>query len=63
MKQITDMLELIVDGAMPADEHGTVVLWNKAAEHLPGFLAQDVIGRPFCWAGVSIGLGRQRKPD
>ena len=63
MKQISDMLQRTADGAMLVNEDGTVILWNKAAERLLEFLAQDVIGRPFCWAGVSIGLGRGRKPD
>jgi len=34
------------DGALLADEQGTVVLWNKAAERLLGFRADDVLGRP-----------------
>ena len=47
MKQISDMLQRTADGAMLVSEDGTVILWNKAAERLLGFLAQDVIGRPF----------------
>ena len=47
MKQISDMLQRTADGAMLVSEDGTVILWKKAAERLPEFLAQDVIGRPF----------------
>jgi hypothetical protein len=32
MKQISDMLQRTTDGTMLADEHGNVVLWNRAAE-------------------------------
>jgi PAS domain S-box-containing protein len=45
-RSITTMLSRTADGAMLADEQGTVVLWNKAAERLLGFRAADVIGRP-----------------
>jgi len=51
MKQISDMLQRTADGAMLVNEDGTVVLWNKAAERLLGFLAQDVIGRPLLLGG------------
>jgi len=47
VKQISDMLERTADGAMLVNEDGTVILWNKGAERLLGFLAQDVIRRPF----------------
>jgi len=46
MKHVKDMLTRTAEGAMLADEHGTVVLWNKAAERLLGFQAAEVIGRP-----------------
>ena len=46
MKRIIDMLARTADGAMLADESGTVVLWNKAAEKLLGFRAENVLGRP-----------------
>lgn len=45
-RSITTMLSRTADGAMLADEQGTVVLWNKAAERLLGFRADDVLGRP-----------------
>ncbi len=45
-RSIITMLSRTADGAMLADEQGTVVLWNKAAERLLGFRAGDVIGRP-----------------
>jgi PAS domain S-box-containing protein len=51
MKQLSDMLQRTADGAMPVNEDGTVILWNKAAERLLGFLAQDVIGHPFLLGG------------
>lgn len=51
MKQISDMLQSTAAGAMLVNEDGTVILWNKAAERLLGFLAQDVIGRPFLLGG------------
>ena len=63
MKQISDMLKSTAGGAMLVNEGGIVILWNKAAERLLGFLARDVIGRSFCWTGVSVALGRGRKPD
>ena len=47
MKQSSDMLEFTADGAMPENEDGTVILRDKAAGRLLGYLAQDVIGRHF----------------
>jgi PAS domain S-box-containing protein len=46
MKRIIDMLSRTRDAAMLVDESGTVACWNKAAERLLGFRAQEVIGRP-----------------
>ena len=45
-RSIIAMLIRTADGAMLADEQGTVVLWNKAAERLLGFRAGEVVGRP-----------------
>lgn len=45
MKPIVDMLNGTADGAMLADEGGIVVLWNRAAERLLGFRADEVLGR------------------
>lgn len=45
-RSILSMLTRTVDGAMLADEEGTVVLWNRAAERLLGFRAAEVSGRP-----------------
>jgi PAS domain S-box-containing protein len=45
-RSIRTMLTRTADGAMLADEQGTVVFWNKAAERLLGFRAHDVLGRP-----------------
>lgn len=47
MKQLTAMLERTADGAMVVDQEGKIVLWNRVAERLLGFRAQDVVGR-FC---------------
>lgn len=47
MKQLFVMLERTADGAMVADQEGKVVLWNRVAERLLGFRAQEVVGR-FC---------------
>lgn len=63
MKQISDMLKSAVGGSMLVNEGGIVILWNKAAERLLGFLERDVIGRSFCWTGASVALGRGRKSD
>ncbi len=46
MKQVWAMLQRSADGAMLMNGDGNVILWNKAAERLLGFRAQDVIGRP-----------------
>lgn len=43
---VITMLTRTADGAMLADTQGVVVLWNKAAERLLGFRADDVLGRP-----------------
>lgn len=45
MKQLTAMLERTADGAMLVNEDGRIAGWNKAAEQLLGFPAQEVIGR------------------
>ncbi len=45
-RSIITMLARTADGAMLADEKGTVLLWNKAAERLLGFRAENVLGRP-----------------
>ena len=44
-RSIIAMLARTADGALLADEEGIVVLWNKAAERLLGFRADDVLGR------------------
>ncbi len=46
MVQITEMVARIADGAMLADDTGIVKMWNKAAERLLGFRADEVVGRP-----------------
>ncbi|HEY6961750.1 MAG TPA: ATP-binding protein [Gaiellaceae bacterium] len=39
-------LETIADGVVLVDAHGSVLLWNDAAEQITGVPAVDVIGRP-----------------
>jgi PAS domain S-box-containing protein len=46
MKYLTAMLGRAADGAVILDQDGTVVYWNRAAERLLGFRAEEVIGRP-----------------
>lgn len=46
MKQLTAMLARTADGAFVLDQDGTVVFWNRAAERLLGFRAEEVVGRP-----------------
>jgi PAS domain S-box-containing protein len=36
------------DGAMVADSHGRVLLWNRAAERLLGWTAVEAVGRTCC---------------
>jgi PAS domain S-box-containing protein len=55
------MLQRTADGAMLVNEDGTVILWNKAAERLLGFLAQDVIGRPFLLDGCEHRPGARQE--
>jgi PAS domain S-box-containing protein len=45
MKSLTDALALAADGAMLVNREGTVVFWNRAAERLLGFRADEVKGR------------------
>ncbi len=45
----TDPLELVAstaDAAFGTDEHGRIVIWNKAAERLLGFAASEALGKP-----------------
>jgi PAS domain S-box-containing protein len=44
-QQISEMLARTGEAAMLVDETGRVVIWNKAAEHLLGFRAHEVVGR------------------
>ncbi len=45
-RSIATMLQRTADGAMLVDDQGRVMLWNKAAERLLGFRADEVVGRP-----------------
>lgn len=46
MSSYEDMLAGTADGAMMIDANGRVVFWNKAAEQLLGFSADEVLGCP-----------------
>lgn len=48
MKQLTAMLERAAEGAMLVAQDGRVAFWNRAAQRLLGFKAQEVVGRPCC---------------
>lgn len=48
MKQLTAMLGRAAEGAMVVDQDGKVAFWNRAAQRLLGFKAQEVMGRPCC---------------
>lgn len=48
MKQLTATLERAAEGAMVVDQEGNIVFWNRAAQRLLGFNAQEVVGRPCC---------------
>lgn len=48
MKQLTAMLGRTAEGAMVVDQEGKVAFWNRAAQRLLGFKAQEVMGRPCC---------------
>lgn len=36
------------DGAFAIDPDGRIVVWNRAAEKMLGYTADEVIGRPCC---------------
>ncbi len=46
MKQLIAMLAGTADGALLMDRDGKVAFWNRAAERLLGFRADEVLGRP-----------------
>jgi PAS domain S-box-containing protein len=45
LKQLAAMLTRTADGAWIIDSRGTVVYWNRAAERLLGYRAEEVLGR------------------
>lgn len=57
MKQLIAVLATSADGAMIVDREGSVVYWNRAAERLMGFRAEEVMGRRCCevFRGETIG--------
>ncbi len=46
MKQLIATLAGTADGALLMDRDGKVAFWNRAAERLLGFRADEVLGRP-----------------
>lgn len=42
----SELLELVADGIVSADEKGRIILFNKAAETLFGYSRAEVLGRP-----------------
>ncbi len=41
---LTNLIESSIDGIIAADMKGTVIIFNKGAEHLLGYKAEEVIG-------------------
>lgn len=56
MKSIFELLSNTADGVFAVDREQRVVLWNKAAEALLGFTAQEILGK-FCY---EVMAGRDR---
>lgn len=48
MARLFATLERTADGALVVDQEGKIVFWNRAARHLLGFTAEEVLGRPCC---------------
>lgn len=48
MKQLIAMLGRASEGAMVVDQDGKVTFWNRTAQRLLGFKAQEAMGRPCC---------------
>lgn len=48
VKQLITTLERTAEGAMVLDQEGKIVFWNRAAQRLLGFNAQEVVGHPCC---------------
>jgi len=46
MDQVLTVLAQTADGVYALDQTQRIVFWNAAAERLPGYRAEDVIGRP-----------------
>ena len=46
MDRLIAMLARTADGVMLMDQNRKVVLWNRAAERLLGFRADEILGRP-----------------
>ncbi len=47
--KVADILEQLAhtaDGVFAVDRHHRIILWNRAAESLLGYAAQEVLGRP-----------------
>ncbi len=57
MGTLLDMFQNITDGVYAVDAHQRIILWNKAAEELTGYSAQEALGRP-CYE-IIAGLDEQ----
>ena len=42
----TVLVETAPDAIILADNHGTIILWNRAAQHLFGYGEEEVLGQP-----------------
>mgnify|MGYP000891231936 CR=1 FL=1 len=43
---LAELLLTMGEAVVTVDAHGTIVLFNRAAEHLFGYAAEDVLGQP-----------------
>lgn len=45
-KQLHELVQSSLDGIIFCDEYGVVTLWNRQAEHILGWTAEEAIGQP-----------------
>ena len=57
MGALLDLFQNIPEGVYAVDAHQQIVLWNKAAEELTGYSAQEALGHP-CYE-IMAGLDEQ----
>ena len=46
-EQFRSVVETCSDAIVTADSSGNIALWNKGAENLFGYQAQEILGKPF----------------